>query len=96
MVRFEGQAEISLFVIPYSDKVELAGWQNNNFVDELAAAKFRELGIEPSPLCDDATFVRRAYLDAIGTLPTPEETLAFLQSRPSPTSGPSWSTGCSA
>ena len=80
MARFEGQAEISLFVVPYSDKVELAGWQNNNFVDELAAAKFRELGIEPSPLCDDATFVRRAFLDAIGTLPTPQETLAFQQS----------------
>ena len=79
MIRFEGQAEISLFVVPYSEKVELAGWQNNNFIDEHAAAKFRELGIEPSPLCDDATFVRRAYFDAIGTLPTPEETLAFLQ-----------------
>jgi len=79
MIRYEGQAEISLFVVPYSDNVELTGWQNQNFVDELAAAKFRELGIEPSPLCDDATFVRRAFLDAIGTLPTPDETRAFLQ-----------------
>ena len=78
MVRFEGLADTSLFVIPYSDKAELASWQNNNFIDELAAAKFRELAIEPSPLCDDATFVRRAFLDAIGTLPTVEETKAFL------------------
>ncbi len=78
MIRYEGQAEISLFVVPYSEKIELAGWQNQNFVDELAAAKFRELGIEPSPLCDDATFIRRAFLDAIGTLPTPDETRAFL------------------
>jgi hypothetical protein len=80
MVRFEGQADISLFVVPYADSVELAGWQNSNFIDEHAAAKFRELGIEPSPLCDDATFVRRAYLDAIGTLPTIDETKAFLES----------------
>lgn len=80
MVRFEGQAAISLMVSPFADKVELAGWQNQNFVDELASAKFRELGIEPSPLCDDATFIRRAFLDALGTLPTPEETLAFIQS----------------
>ena len=81
MVRFEGQAEIAMFV----DAVrrQRSNWrvgQNNNFVDELAAAKFRELGIEPSPLCDDATFVRRAFLDAIGTLPTVEEAKAFLES----------------
>ena len=45
---------------------ELAGWQNNNFVDELAEKKFRDLRIEPSRLCDDATFIRRAFLDSIG------------------------------
>ncbi len=78
MVRFEGQAEISLFVIPYRDSIELAGWTNNTFIDELASAKFKELGIDPSPLCDDATFIRRAFLDATGTVPTPEETLTFL------------------
>jgi Big-like domain-containing protein len=60
MIRYEGQAETSLFVVPFSEHIELAGWQNQNFIDELAAAKFRELGIEPSPRCDDATFIRRA------------------------------------
>jgi hypothetical protein len=80
MVRFEGQADTTLFVIPYADKIELAGWQNNNQVDELAVKKFRELGIEPSPLCDDATFLRRAFIDAVGTLPTTTETKAFLDS----------------
>ncbi len=78
MVRFEGQAETSLFVIPYRDSVELVGWTNNNFVDEHASAKFKELGIDPSPLCDDATFLRRAFLDAIGQVPTIEETTTFL------------------
>ena len=77
MVRFEGQAGIALFVVPYNDSVELTGWKNNSFIDELAEKKFRELGIEPSPLCDDATFVRRAFLDATGTLPTIEQTAAF-------------------
>jgi hypothetical protein len=77
MVRFEGQAGIAMFVVPYDDAVELAGWKNNNFVDELAEKKFRELGIEPSPLCDDTTFVRRAFLDGTGTLPTIEQTTAF-------------------
>ena len=78
MVRFEGQAEISLFVIPYREAIELTGWTNNNFIDELASAKFKELGIDPSPLCDDATFIRRAFLDAIGQVPTLEETTAFI------------------
>jgi hypothetical protein len=80
MVRYEGQSEIAMVVIPFAESTELAGWQNNNFVDELASAKFRELGIVPSGLCDDAAFLRRAFFDATGTLPTVEETTAFLDS----------------
>lgn len=80
MVRFEGQAEIAMFVIPYGPPAKLEGWANNNFIDELAATKFRELGIEPSPLCDDATFLRRIFLDATGTLPMREEIDQFLAS----------------
>lgn len=80
MVRFEGQAEISTFVAPYGPPAQLAGWIPQNFVDEHAANKFRELGIEPSPLCDDTTFLRRIFLDATGTLPTPAEIDEFLSS----------------
>lgn len=80
MVRYEGQAEIAMFVIPYGPPARLEGWANNNFIDELAATKFRELGIEPSPLCDDVTFLRRAFLDATGTLPTRDEIEEFLAS----------------
>ncbi len=46
-------------------------------IDELVFARLAELGIEPR-LCSDAVFVRRAYLDVIGTLPTAEEARAFL------------------
>lgn len=80
MVRFESRAEVVNFVMPYQDSIELADWKNNNFIDELAEKKFRELGIEPSPLCDDATFVRRVYLDVIGTLPTVDDTTSFIAS----------------
>lgn len=80
MVRFEDFAQTVTFVVPYSESVELAGWESKNFIDELAANKFRELGIEPSPLCDDATFVRRAFLDCTGTLPSVDETVAFINS----------------
>lgn len=78
MVRFEGHAEIAMFVIPFAAAAELPGWKNNNFIDEFAATKFRELGLEPSPLCDDATFIRRAYLNAVGALPTAAQTTAFI------------------
>ncbi|MCA9246840.1 MAG: DUF1553 domain-containing protein [Planctomycetales bacterium] len=78
MVRFEGETAVSTLVVPYRDAPSLEDWQPRNFIDELAADKFRELGIEPSGLCDDATFLRRAFLDSIGSLPTIEESRAFL------------------
>ena len=52
-----------------------------NFIDQLAWDQLQRLGIEPSNLCDDATFMRRAFLDVIGTLPTSEETRAFTTSQ---------------
>jgi uncharacterized protein DUF1549/uncharacterized protein DUF1553 len=49
-----------------------------SFIDELVLRKLARLRITPSPRCTDAEFVRRAFLDVIGTLPTPAETRAFL------------------
>ncbi len=80
MVRYDGQVTTSTFVVPFSTQKLSEEWISQNFVDELAAKKFADLGLKPSPLCDDATFVRRAYLDAIGSLPTPAEVKAFLSS----------------
>lgn len=50
-----------------------------NRIDELVFAKLQSLGIQPV-LCSDAVFVRRAYLDLIGELPTAEEAKAFIES----------------
>jgi hypothetical protein len=50
----------------------------NNFIDEHVIAQWRKLGLPPSELCDDATFIRRVTLDIAGRLPTLEVTQAFL------------------
>jgi hypothetical protein len=47
-------------------------------IDELVFARLKRSRIEPARLCSDAVFVRRVYLDAIGTLPTAQEARAFL------------------
>jgi len=52
-------------------------------IDSLVFGRLQELGIQPAHACSDAVFLRRAYLDAIGTLPTPEEARRFLTD-PSP------------
>jgi Protein of unknown function (DUF1553)/Protein of unknown function (DUF1549) len=58
-------------------------WPNppeNNYVDQFVFEKLRQMQIVPSELCADEEFVRRVFLDVIGTLPTIEETQAFLAS----------------
>ena len=80
MVRFEGQATIVPLVVPFGPAIELTGWDSGHLIDRLASAKFRELGLQPAPLCDDATFVRRAFMDVIGTLPAATEAQAFIVS----------------
>jgi hypothetical protein len=49
-----------------------------NFIDDLVLEQLERLKLRPSPLADDGTFVRRAYLDTIGRLPTPDEARSFI------------------
>ncbi len=53
----------------------------HNAIDDLVLAKLRELHIPPSDLASDYTFLRRAYLDAAGILPTRAEAEAFAADR---------------
>lgn len=50
----------------------------HNFIDDLILKKLEELRLAPSPLAGDGELIRRAYLDTIGVLPTPEEVREFL------------------
>ena len=57
------------------------GFATGSRIDELVLATLRTRHTPPSGLCTDEVFVRRVYLDAIGTLPTPAEARAFLADR---------------
>jgi len=50
-------------------------------IDKLVFAGLRRWNIRPANLCSDEVFVRRVYLDVIGTLPTADEARKFLADR---------------
>jgi hypothetical protein len=75
------QNAMAFLTVPYPNEApaeKFAEAPRRNFIDELVLEKLQSLRVVPSPRCDDATFLRRAYLDMIGTLPTAEETREFL------------------
>lgn len=48
-------------------------------IDRLVEEGLRAAGLEPNPLADEATFLRRVYLDAVGRIPTYDETVEYLE-----------------
>lgn len=79
MARYDTHTVGSQFlVLPKEVKYQQPDSHPVNFIDELVDAKLHKLRIEPSPLCDDATYLRRVTLDIVGLLPTEQEFLDFI------------------
>ena len=88
MVRFGGQIATFHAAVPLqvteeeraSAEVELTRLEQRRSspFDRLLIRQWRRLGITPSKLADDATFIRRASVDICGTLPTREEVEAYV------------------
>lgn len=79
MARFMGHVSVFRAIVPHGQPLDsLPNFQPKGYVDELAAAKWKKLGLVPSPICDDSTFIRRVTVDLCGRLPTAEEAQAFL------------------
>ena len=67
--------------LTYLEPREGFAWPNPpeaNFVDKYTFAKLKQMTIAPSDLCTDYEFVRRAYLDCIGRMPTTAEARTYL------------------
>ncbi len=91
-----GQAAITLWYssrvlysrlsVPFANEISSGTYDKyprRNFIDDLAVSKWKDLHLAPSKIADDSEFLRRAYLDSIGLLPTSEDVENFLAD-PSP------------
>ena len=79
MASYLGQVDTLHVVVPRSPSIE--AWPQvteYNFIDGHVYRRLKQLNILPAEQCSDAEFLRRVYLDLIGTLPTAEEARGFL------------------
>ena len=82
MARFMGEVAVFRAIVPHGAPLaELPDFKPNGEIDRLSAEKWKKLGLKPSPVCDDATFIRRITVDLCGRLPTMEEAKAFLDNQ---------------
>ena len=76
-----GVASAQVLVPASGNRSTFPPFPHHNEIDDFVSAKLQKLNIHPSELCGDEDFLRRVYLDVIGTLPTVEEARAFLADR---------------
>ncbi len=86
LVRYMGHVTVCRVTLPRPG-VTFPRPPEANFIDKHVWDKLERLGIPPSELADDATFLRRVFLDTIGTLPTAAEAARLPRRRRRRTSG---------
>jgi WD40 repeat protein/mono/diheme cytochrome c family protein len=79
LARFEGAySATTLTVMGDRTGYEWSPKATTNPIDRFVASKLQRMKIEPSPLCDDAEFLRRVSIDLTGLPPTSDQVRAFL------------------
>lgn len=82
MASYMGAVDTFQALLPRVESIgDYPAQTETNFIDRLVNAKLKKLNIVPSGLADDAEFMRRVYLDVIGTLPNAVEAREFLNDR---------------
>ncbi len=78
---YSSKIDVANIVSPFPNQVPQSIFKNSpraNFIDDLVLEKLEQLKLPPSSRANDHVFVRRAFLDTIGTLPTVEEVEQFV------------------
>jgi len=80
MVRYQGKVSTFRATVPLGAPVDKLP-ASRGFVDDLVFAKLKTIGMPPSDIADDGTFIRRVTLDITGRLPTAPEMKDFMASK---------------
>ena len=78
---YSGQIALARITSPWPSALPdgvFARTPMRNVIDEHVVEQLRRLNLKPSGPSSDSEFIRRVYLDVIGTLPAPDETRDFL------------------
>ena len=79
LVRYlDQQIPVTLAFIPARTNFVWSNPEPKNYIDRHIFAKLQRHRMNPSELCSDQVFVRRAYLDVLGVIPTATEARAFV------------------
>ena len=64
---------------PHDNRIDADQYAaGSNLIDRLDTEKLKDLQLPPSPIASDSEFLRRAFVDTIGVLPTADEARKFM------------------
>ncbi len=94
MVRFQGQAKVSMAMLPHRTDADLSDFVVQNFIDEAVQEHWQKLGVIPADLCSDEVFHSASVSGFDRYAARSKESLKRSLHPTSLTNGSSLSTNC--